>query len=65
MATKIDKLDLLQIAWRRKSLIALCLVIGLVAGGLFYLQSRLSTNPTRRSSWSKSGPKSSRARTRA
>jgi len=39
MATKIDKLDFFQIAWRRKSLIALCLMIGLIAGTLFYVRS--------------------------
>jgi capsular exopolysaccharide synthesis family protein len=39
VATTSDKLDLLQIVWRRKLLIAVCLVIGLAAGGLFYVLS--------------------------
>lgn len=40
MATKIDKLDFLQILWHRKSLIVLGLIVGLLAGGLFYVHSK-------------------------
>ena len=39
MAKRIDRPGLLQVVWRRKSLITLCLVIGLVAGCLFYVRS--------------------------
>ena len=40
MGTTIHKFGFLQIAWRRKSLIALCLIVGLVAGGLYYAQAK-------------------------